>query len=415
MDFPDQLDDPTRGDVRIEFALARAEYEYRAANRATAAQWSAIAEVLDEAGGSPEVFVDPELPMPASERVEFAVRAAAADVALRLGLSEASVRIQAHDADTLRRRMPRVWSAFREGDASAAHARTAADLVRSLPDEREVAAQFDGALADILNLAPGRFRTRARVLRERIHSVGLAERAKAARESRGIWLEADVDGMADLTLRLPAEVALGAYGRVDATARQLAKDPTETRTLAQIRADIAGDLLGVGEFPDGRVVAPRFSVAVTVPVMTLLDLSEEPGTLDGYGPIDAETARRLAGHAPSFTRLLTHPVSGALLDIDRTSYRPPADLKRWLCIVDQTCTFPGCGRLARHSDLDHTVDRQFGGPTSAANLSHLCRHHHRLKHMTRWKVASTREGPGRRRIEWMSPTGHQRAADPPPF
>jgi hypothetical protein len=415
MEFLDLIDDPRRADVRIEFAMARAEYEHRAANRATAAEWAAIAEVLDEAGHSPEVFIDPELPMPEYERTEFAVRAAAADVAVRLGLSEASVRIQAHDADTLRTRMPRVWSAFREGDASAAHARTAADLVRSLPDEREVAAEFDNAVAGILNLAPGRFRTRARVLRERIHSVGLAERARVARESRSIWIVDDVDGMSDLTLRLPAETAHEAFGRVDAAARQIAKDPTEARTLAQIRADIAGDLLTAGEFVDGRVAPPRFSVGVTVPVMTLLGASDEPGILDGYGPIDAETARRLAGHAPSFTRLLTHPVSGALLDIDRTSYRPPADLKRWLGIVDQTCTFPGCGRLARNSDLDHTVDRQFGGPTSAANLSHLCRHHHRLKHMTRWKVRSARQGPGRRTIDWVSPTGHQRTADPPPF
>lgn len=415
MEFSDLLDDPTRADVRIEFALARAEFEHRAANRATAAQWSAVAEVLDEAAHSPEVFVDPLLPMSASERSEFAVRAAVADVAVRLGISETTARMQAFDIDTLRARMPRMWSAFREGDASATHARTAADLVRTLPDDPQVTSHFDQALAGILNLAPGRFRARSRVLRERIHSVGLEERARAARETRDIWLDDDVDGMSDLTLRLPAEVAHEAYGRVDAAARKVAEGTSETRTLAQIRADIAGDLLASGEFVDGRVAPPRFSVGVMVPVMTLLGLSEEPGTLDGYGPIDADTARRLAGHAPSFTRLLTHPVSSALLDIDRTVYRPPADLKRWLGIVDRTCRFPGCGRPARNSDLDHIVDRQFGGPTCAANLCHLCRHHHRLKHVTLWKLSSTREAPGRRRIDWTSPTGHRRTADPPPF
>ncbi|MDF9278637.1 DUF222 domain-containing protein [Arthrobacter sp. EH-1B-1] len=38
----------------------------------------------------------------------------------------------------------------------------------------------------------------------------------------------------------------------------------------------------------------------------------QPGyaVLEGYGPIDAETAARLAGHAPSFTRILTHPKPG---------------------------------------------------------------------------------------------------------
>ncbi|WP_024477485.1 DUF222 domain-containing protein, partial [Arthrobacter sp. CAL618] len=47
-------------------------------------------------------------------------------------------------------------------------------------------------------------------------------------------------------------------------------------------------------------------VFVTVPVMTLLG-GDAPGELEGYGPIDPETARQLAGHAPSFTRILTHP------------------------------------------------------------------------------------------------------------
>ncbi|WP_024477096.1 DUF222 domain-containing protein, partial [Arthrobacter sp. CAL618] len=47
-------------------------------------------------------------------------------------------------------------------------------------------------------------------------------------------------------------------------------------------------------------------VFVTVPVMTLLG-GDTPGELEGYGPIDPETARKLAGHAPSFTRILTHP------------------------------------------------------------------------------------------------------------
>jgi hypothetical protein len=33
-------------------------------------------------------------------------------------------------------------------------------------------------------------------------------------------------------------------------------------------------------------------------VVTLLGLGEEPATLDGYGAIDIETARRLVGEAP---------------------------------------------------------------------------------------------------------------------
>jgi hypothetical protein len=322
------------------------------------------------------------------------------------------VRGYAFDAVTLRTRLPRLWAAFSEGELSPLNARTAAELVRSLPDEAQPAARFDDALAGITDLSPGRFRMRARVLRERIHSIALAERLEAAAQTRGVWVDNDVDGMAYLTMKLPADVAHRAFARIDGAARTLAGEADELRSLAQLRADVAGDLLLDGVLEGGR--APRVAVAVTVPVMTLLGHDDEPGILEGYGPIDAETARRLAAHARSFTRLLTHPVSGALLDVDRNSYRPPADLKRWLHVTDVTCAFPGCTHLARNSDIDHIVDRQFGGPTRSSNLVHMCRHHHRLKHMTRWTVRAASRDRGRR-VEWTSPTGNCRAQDPPPF
>lgn len=399
--------DPAHADVRVEFGFARAEFAFHAANRATAEQWSAIAEVLDEARAHPEVFVDPVLRMADAERIEFAQRAPAADIAVRLGLSEATVRAQAFDAATLRRRLPLLWTRFCEGDLSVPNARAAADLVRALPDD--VSRRFDDALLEISGLAPARFRHRARVLSERIHPIPLLERAKLAAQTRDVWIENDRDGMAELGMRMPAVEAHRAWARIESAARDLVRLDDEHRTLAQLRADVVAGIL-TGDDTDAPT---RVAVAVTVPVLTLLGFSDEPGTLDGYGPIDAETARRLAAHAPSFTRLLTHPVSSVVLDLDRTTYRPPADLKRWLEVSDQTCRFPGCGRLARTSDLDHTVDFQHGGATSAANLAHLCRHHHRLKHMTRWRV--TREPDDAGRLSWTSPTGHRADDCPPPF
>lgn len=403
--------DPRHADVRVEFGVARAEVAHEAINRLTAEQWAAFAEVLDEARDTPSVFVDPVLPMRPAERVEFAERAAAADLAVRLGISESTVRSQAHDAATLRGRLPRLWARFCDGEVTAANARCAAELVRSLPEDVDLTARFDTELCGMAGQAPVRFRLGARALRERLHSVPLVERARAARETRGVWVDNDIDGMAYLSLKAPAEDVHGAFARIDATARSLASRPDEERTLAQIRADVAAGFLLAG---GGSATTPRASVAVTVPVMTLLGASDEPGTLDGYGPIDAETARRLAAHAPSFTRLLTHPVSGVLLDMDRNSYRVPADLKRWLEVTDQLCSFPGCGRKACNCDVDHTLDFQYGGRTRASNLAHLCRHHHRLKHKTRWNVRAAHT-EGKRRLAWTSPTGYHRDSDPPPF
>ncbi len=60
---------------------------------------------------------------------------------------------------------------------------------------------------------------------------------------------------------------------------------------------------------------------VTVPVFTLMGLSDEPATLEGYGPISPDAARQIAGTAPGFTRLLIHPETGALLSFGADHYK----------------------------------------------------------------------------------------------
>lgn len=184
-------------------------------------------------------------------------------------------------------------------------------------------------------------------------------------------------------------------------------------TRDQLRADATRDLLLYGALPQSSDFAEaaatvRPTVHVTVPVLTLMGVSNEPGHLDGYGPIDSETACRLAAAAPSFTRILTHPVSGPVLDVDRTSYRPPADLKRWLEVRDGTCRFPGCNRCAARAEVDHTFDWQYHGRTAFDNLSHLCPHHHHLKHETSWSVKHLADGV----LEWRSPAGRVHITHP---
>ncbi len=149
-------------------------------------------------------------------------------------------------------------------------------------------------------------------------------------------------------------------------------------------------------------------VAVTVPALTLLG-HDEDAVLEGYGPIDPETARLLAAGAPSLTRILTHPETGAVLSVGRDTYRVPADLRRHLAVRDGTCRFPGCGRPARRCDVDHVTAAADAGATDASNLIHLCRHHHRLKHETSWRVrldAMTQDAV------WRSPSGRVHVVPP---
>jgi hypothetical protein len=186
------------------------------------------------------------------------------------------------------------------------------------------------------------------------------------------------------------------------------------RSMDELRADILADLMlaadpAAHEVPTG-LAGIRAQVQVVVPVLTLLngacDPDDETGAalggpveLAGHGPVDADTARRLAGHAPGWDRVLTHPITGAVLAVDR--YRPSEEIKRALRVRDRHCRFVGCRRPVHHCDLDHTLDAALGGPTTACNLAHLCRRHHILKHHTAWTVRQLAEGV----LEWTSPTG----------
>ena len=49
------------------------------------------------------------------------------------------------------------------------------------------------------------------------------------------------------------------------------------------------------------------------------------------------------------------------------------------------------------------------GPTAEHNLFALCRHHHRLKHHTGWRVEIDDDGT----VTWISPTGHHYKTRPP--
>ena len=399
-------DDSDAGN-RLDLHLARAEFATRELARAAADQMAAIADVLADARRHPEVYVV-IADEPTARDVELATSAAIADIAMRLSISEGSVAMLAHRAETLRARAPRMWAACRDGEVSAANARHLADTLESLPVQSESDGALDAAALELAHLAPARFRERVRVLRERLHPRDARERHRAAAEERTAWHEPGRDGMAWLGVHLTAPDAAAGWERIDGVARHLAAQPGETRTLSQLRADAAADILTGRTDP---ATEPRVSLGVLVSVQTLLGVDDLPATLEGYGPIDADTARRLAAHAPSFHRILTHPVSSTILDVDRTTYRPPADLKRWLALRDGTCRFPGCGRAAKHCDIDHTVPWSRGGTTRAGNLAHLSRRHHTLKDETRWAVARDPDG----RLEWTSPTGAVRTSDPPPF
>ncbi|WP_105033980.1 HNH endonuclease signature motif containing protein [Cryobacterium aureum] len=301
---------------------------------------------------------------------------------------------------------PDTLTALRAGDISLRHARRVIEQLGSVPQPAR--AELEAMLLPhAKRLTATQFDGKARKLRERFHPDSITVRRSRCLSDRRVQFFPDKDGMATLWLRAAGDDLQGIYTRVTDAALSL-QGPDEPRTLSQLRADVAIDLLAQGVTGSGLGAGLTANVNITVPVLTLLGKSEEPGELEGYGPIDPETARRLAGTATSFLRILTHPHTGIVLDVSATPFRVPASLKKYLRLRDGTCRFPGCNRSAGHSDLDHTIDKQFGGPTTATNLHFLSPAHHNLKHFSDWKVTADPDGT----LHWTSPAGKHYATDP---
>ena len=342
---------------------------------------------------------------------EFATRAFVAELATALVVHEATAGRLVAEAAHLTGEFGATLAALAGGAICLSGVRSLLDVASTLPVD--AVAEFEAsALERASRETPSAFRRRIRRLRERMHPEPLDDRRQRAAEERRVCLEPVEDGMAWLSLYLEAERGVAIIAHLDALAdaRQVSDSVGDRPTLAQLKLDLAADLLlgrshDESDSPVG-VVTPK--IYVTVPVLTLLGRTEEPGELDGYGPIDADTARRLAAHAPSFRRILTHPETGAYLSYGRKSYRVPTDLAGYLRVRDGGCRFPGCSRKAVGCDVDHTSDWAAGGATRHDNLAHLCRKHHRLKHRTRWRMSQEPGGD----IRWTSPAGREYRSTP---
>ncbi|WP_442545666.1 DUF222 domain-containing protein [Arthrobacter sp. KN11-1C] len=371
---------------------------------------------------------------PASSPAEATAQELAliAEVACVLTVSERTAGALLSDSRTLTTGLPLTLAALQSGTISWQHARIIVDETSGLGPAGAAALEAHFLDPDAPNpargcpagdLVPSRFRAKARTWRERHHPVSIEERHAKSADDRRVEYVPERDGMAWLSAYLPAATAAGIWERCTSAARAL-QGPDETRTLAQLRADITATWLltnASSDVPDGglpgggvpgggrvepglagRVPSPRAQVLITVPVLSLLGATEEPAILDGYGPIPPSMARALiADGADSFHRVLTDPRDGAPLEIGRTSYRLTKAQRQWLRLRDGKCPFPGCNNHSLDNDADHLLAWADGGTTGITNLGQPCPKHHRLKHRTGWTPtpASKDSPPG-----WTSPS-----------
>lgn len=385
--------------------------------------------------------------------VEIAERSVAAEIGAVLRVSDRTIQRRMAQASELATRFPAVLDALANARISLPHARMIQEAGADIADD----AARDAFTARVLPVAEAESPNRARPViqreAERAAPRDLTERHRDAQKQRRMWRECLPDGQKMLGMIHSAAIIDGIFDRLSQQARavqvanaQAAKDqvagceptldalgdPHDDRTIDQLRADLAADVLLTGvpsghDTPAGLLGAMHARVEVTVPAFTLLARdahpagvctsasardafgirTELPGELAGGSPIDTDTARLLAGGVVAWERVLTHPVTGAVLAVDR--YRPNADLRRLLHARDARCRFPTCGLPPLTQDLDHTVDAVLGGATDIDNLGGCCRRHHVVKHHGRWTVAQLGAGV----LEWTSPTGRTYVDRPP--
>jgi hypothetical protein len=397
-----------------------------------------------------------------SKAAEMALREVASEIAAASCLSDRSVQAQIGRAMTVADDFPIALDAWEAGVLSRAHVQVIVDAATPVPPERRH--EFDLlAVATAEGLSPGRLKPRLSALAESLQPTTITERHRQGRETRCVRVVAGENGMSDLVATLPTVLAVGIYDRLVQQSTALIDARTEgyrssegegevrggrvgnvrstvgdvrstvgevscsattpdTRSADQVRADILTDLL-LTAAPDadptriddgpGTLGAIRARVQVVVPALTMLAPTGEnldPVELVGHGPIDAATARRLAEATTlPWDRVITHPVSGAVLHTD--TYQRTAAIDRHIRARDRHCRWPGCIAPAVRCEVDHTHDYALGGATDVGNLSHLCQRHHTQKQFTRWKVKQLPGGV----IEWTSPMGRVYVDEPLPY
>ena len=283
--------------------------------------------------------------------------------------------------------LPETAAAFAAGQLGAAHAHV---IPKALTPAR-VAQAADGGIdlaeTDAILAGLARHTTpneTARAVARWVAGVdpdGTLDEAADVR--RRFTMAAGLDGR--VHLRGDLDAVGGEYLSTALTALRNGDRPAgDTRCHAERQADalvaLARGALDGGSLPDVRGERPH--VRVTIDWLALCAERGAAGVAGGSlgwaGPINPETARRLACDA-SVARIITGP-DGLPLDVGRAQRTASAAIRRAVEIRDGHWVFAGCDAPPEWCDVHHVVHWSHGGPTSCDNGALLCERHHTCCH-----------------------------------
>lgn len=330
-------------------------------------------------------------------------------VSLALQIPVRAAQTKLRSARTLTRELPRTLNLLTAGRISAGHAQAIIEGCWRLTPE--LAGPFEDRVAQradqqtIPQLRQGIRRA------ELLLDPGTAEqRQYRALADRRVGFQPAADGMVELPVLLGAPEGQAIFTRLTAAATLLpAQDP---RSMDQKRADLLVDAVLSGLPGDAlpELQGRRPAIQVTVSADTLLGLDDQPAELTGYGPITAETARRLAANqSGTWRRLLTDPDTGELLDISANRYRPSQRLRDFINARDDVCSFPTCNQPGYRCEHEHITSYLQGGLTCRQNTALTCKRHNLCKIGTAWSYRRNADGS----FCWTTDTGHRYTSQPP--
>ncbi|OXM63914.1 HNH endonuclease [Amycolatopsis vastitatis] len=327
---------------------------------------------------------------------------ASSEVALALSITEHRASAIVSAANALIARLPRMLNLMDDGRLDLYRAMKVTDATAWLSGDH--VSVVDAALEDRV---PGRNATQVRraaaYAAAKVDPEGAALRTERKFVERRFALHHQDTGVTHLSVNnAPTEKATAAYARIDRAARAL-KTADEPRTLDQLRADVAMDLLLSGTGGPSE----RTEVFLHVDLETYLNLNESPAALAGRGPIAASVARHIIG-GPDTTlrRVLTDPRTGQAVELSPTRYPLKGD--EFIRVRDQECRQPGCTRPAQNCGIEAT--RTKGKAEGAADQPiTYCSRHRRLKGQPGWDYEVTSNGT----VNVATPAGQVHSTTPP--
>ncbi|WP_375425152.1 DUF222 domain-containing protein [uncultured Friedmanniella sp.] len=306
------------------------------------------------------------------------------------------------------RRMPTVREAFAAGRLSYSKVREATRVVDVVEESRLCELALTATASQLARTIAG-FRA--------------ADGSRMAQQvRRSVSWRYREDGTLTVSVRLPAEEGAVLVAAITAAKGQLGAPPaTPDPSKPEVPADpvysSADALLDVARgflagTPEDRSGEDRTLVVVHVDADQLepsvpagTPATGAPGPLcevTGVGPVEPETARRLACDGQVLGAIVQ---GGEVLALGRARRLVSRGQRRALMVRDRMCQFPGCSQV-RHLQAHHRVAWAAGGATDLDNLVLLCRFHHTCVHEGAMTIRPSSAAAGAvARWEFLMPDG----------